>query len=116
MSEAQCDFCNSREIAWRYRAESFVIDTLMTIQGKQIRFPWGSEGDWAACEFCSNLIETDKWEELADHSTQTSPFLELLRPSEISGLRVAIAQLHQTFNQKRIGQRMRGWEMPKKGH
>lgn len=43
-----CDFCSSPEPAWRYPAASFVVKGLG---------PHASDGDWAACDQCSALIE-----------------------------------------------------------
>jgi hypothetical protein len=42
-----CDFCLDTRIAWEYPCEQFVIDEI----------GFGSNGEWAACERCSELIE-----------------------------------------------------------
>jgi len=101
----QCDFCNSHDVQWEYRAESFVLATLLTIRGAEIEFPWVSEGDWAACEICSSYIEAGNWDALADRSVETSPFLGLMSERDIPILRKAVLRLHRNFNKRRIGHR-----------
>jgi len=103
----QCDFCNSRDVQFRYRAASF--DLLVVMQqkgGGQHSFPWGSIGDWTACEFCSGLIEAGKWDELAQHSTDTNPSLKILNELLIAGeVKQAVLKLHQEFQKNRQGER-----------
>jgi hypothetical protein len=107
--DEQCDFCNSHDVVWRYRAHSFVIRTIMSVQGEVVNFPWGSEGDWAACEKCSTLIEAGKWGKLADHSLKTHPLYPILWESDRPIVRKAIIQLHTEFRARRIGNRMTNW-------
>lgn len=42
-----CDFCSAPHPTWVYPAATFEMR----------REGWGSDGDWAACEECSALIE-----------------------------------------------------------
>lgn len=42
-----CDFCLDTRIVWEYPCEQFIIDEI----------DFGSDGEWAACEQCSELIE-----------------------------------------------------------
>lgn len=112
MSEPQCDFCDSREIAWRYRAKSFALATTLTFKGITHTFPWGSEGDWAACDTCSNYIEAEDWDGLADRSYKTNPLAALFEAEEISDFRDALLRLFKEFQSHRIGDRMKSWSMP----
>jgi hypothetical protein len=53
-----CDFCSSPAPRWSYPCPSFEV------QG------YGSEGDWAACEECSVLVEAGDREGLALRSAE----------------------------------------------
>jgi hypothetical protein len=53
-----CDFCSSPRPRWSYPCPDF------TVQG------YGSEGDWAACDECSLLVEADDREALALRSAE----------------------------------------------
>jgi hypothetical protein len=107
--EPQCDFCDSREIVWRYRAESFTLPTTLILNGIEITMPWGSEGDWAACARCSTMIEDGHWNALADRGVDTSPLIGLLREEEIPKLREAVYKLHVEFRKNRVGARSKTW-------
>lgn len=56
-----CDFCGSGSISYRYPAETFNVSDIID----PAFIPWGSEGDWAACRECSELIEQDRRFDLA---------------------------------------------------
>ena len=59
----KCDFCSSPEIRWRYPCKSFVTPTLDAM----------SNGDWAACDDCRDLVESGKYHELAAKTVKTWP-------------------------------------------
>ena len=48
----QCDFCSAAGPVWRYPARSFVAYCAPNVAGESV-------GDWAACDQCHVLIETD---------------------------------------------------------
>jgi hypothetical protein len=97
-----CDFCSSLDIQWKYEAKSFSIQTDLTL--------WVSEGHWAACSACSELIESEKWQELTKRSVQTSEQLrvlaELLTADETNLVTESIQAFHQEFCKHRIGERV----------
>src|SRR5262245_30638356 len=103
-----CDFCSSKEIRWRYRCESFGLTLVFLGKRGQIDFPWFSEGDWAACETCSALIEGGKWDALAKRSVDTSPSWDVVKQAIGAGeaeIRSAVRKLHIEFQKKRVGKR-----------
>lgn len=108
MSLLQCDFCNSRDVRWRYEADSFSLRTVMIHRdGKDFTFPWNSLGPWAACSTCSTFIENDQWDELADHSVDTNPAISILETEFVrSEVKKAVLELHRVFRGKRHGDRM----------
>jgi len=80
----KCDFCFADTSAWVLPAEPFVIAP-----------GHGSDGDWAACEACAELIRADAWYKL----------LQLVRkrwPEAHSGNRMPpeTAQLHHLLWQE----------------
>jgi len=95
----QCDFCDSREPQWRYPCESFtVMLTFVHTNGDLLTVPWASNGDWAACNFCSELIEQEKWRELAGHGCATNPALQLFKQFLIEEKLVdAVMEMHKNF-------------------
>lgn len=50
-----CDFCSDPKPTWSLRCASFEIADVKAL----------SQGDWLACESCSDLIMAGKWRELA---------------------------------------------------
>ena len=57
----QCDFCSVPGPVWRYPARSFVAYCAPNVAGESV-------GDWAACDRCYALIETDDRKGLAQRS------------------------------------------------
>jgi hypothetical protein len=51
-----CDFCNAPHPAWVYPARNFEIAD----------HGWGSDGGWAACEDCAQLIESEQYKQLVN--------------------------------------------------
>lgn len=50
----RCDFCNVDHPTWRVPASSF-----------QVAPGHGSDGDWAACDSCVELVKVRNWSVLA---------------------------------------------------
>jgi hypothetical protein len=99
VAAGQCDFCDgSAPAAWIYPAENF---SMQTPDG----LPWQSDGAWAACAQCANLIERDDRVALANRYLATKPkaFHDVLRPWTI--------RLHNQFVRRRTGDRIR-YERP----
>lgn len=86
----QCDFCNSHAIKWEYPAVDFAIPAV----GVE------SQGHWAACDTCHNLIETEQWDALADRSTHTHPLIVSADPAL---LKRSITIIHNAFRACRTG-------------
>jgi hypothetical protein len=90
-----CDFCGERPIVWAYPTESFALP----------EYEWGSEGDWAACEPCSALIEASSWEALQERTLaryQTNgadPYL-------LDTMRSWVRQCQADFRKHRTGPRV----------
>ena len=97
----QCDFCHSEAVQWSYPAESF-----------RIRMPdplpdWGSDGPWAACTCCHDLIEAGKVAELIARSVETCGGLEMVKVMTGIDLHPYIVQLHSEFHKRRLGPAIR---------
>ena len=92
----QCDFCSMPSPMWRYPARSFLAYCAPNVAGESL-------GDWAACDQCRLLIETDDRRGLAQRSLDEL----ILKHPEASGaaaaLYVDLADLHQNFFAHRIG-------------
>jgi len=85
---AQCDFCSSTEIRWRYPTQSFSPG-----------LGYESVGDFAACDACHDLIEKDDREGLLTRSVETMPILPL--PREFAEF--AVRTIHIGFFNYRTG-------------
>jgi hypothetical protein len=92
----QCDFCSASSPVWRYPARSFVAYCAPSVAGQSV-------GDWAACDQCHVLIETDDRRGL----TQRSLDQLILKHPEASlaaaVLYEELAELHQQFFAHRSG-------------
>ena len=92
----RCDFCSVPDPAWRYPARSFVAYCAANIAGESV-------GDWAACDECHALIESEDWERLAQRSLDE---LIMNHPEAIgaaAALYEDLAALHQKFLEYRSG-------------
>ena len=91
-----CDFCNTADVRWMYKAKCGII-TLPD----GTRF--GSDGGWGACDTCHKFIETEDTNNLLDHSVtlllSSNPDLCISKDiaSEI------ITFMHNFFRQARVG-------------
>ena len=92
----RCDFCSAPSPVWRYPARSFVAYCAPNVAGESV-------GDWAACDQCHVLIETDDRRGL----TQRSLDQLILKHPEASFaaavLYEELAELHQQFFAHRSG-------------
>lgn len=50
-----CDFCSDPNPTWQVRALDFIVIDVPYIERH------GSNGDWAACDDCKELIAADRW-------------------------------------------------------
>lgn len=80
-----CDFCSIPHPTWRYPCHDFGVP------------PYGSVGDWAACDDCHALIERANWSRLSARAVAKYP----------SGvrreLRPKVEGLHRKFAHHRCG-------------
>jgi hypothetical protein len=62
-----CDFCSGPDPVWRYQARPLVVDQLViSDHGEVAAMPtFISNGDWAACERCHELMEAKNFAEIA---------------------------------------------------
>lgn len=56
-----CDFCGEEDPVWVYEAADFIVN-MMRQDG--VSAGWASEGGFAACELCAELIDDDQPEAL----------------------------------------------------
>jgi|ERR1019366_252945 hypothetical protein len=97
MAELRCDFCSVPSIAKDYACESF---TAFDAEGAGKRLVATSNGKWAACQACADLIDHDRWEKLAQRSYDTSGIVESGVRKEI--LLEYIRGLHRQFRELRL--------------
>lgn len=92
----KCDFCSSSRVAWGYPAENFVV---VSIGGL------GSDGGWAACGPCSELIEAKDWEALTRRAAEAAVKRSggLLNFQEVSR---TLRSLYAQFSEHRKGERV----------
>jgi hypothetical protein len=72
--EGQCDFCGAPSPAWDYPAADFDFEMIGPDGMKIVQ---RSIGEWSACEKCSNCIEADDYEALAQRSGGMRAFRHL---------------------------------------
>lgn len=93
-----CDFCSSPEVDWAYPAESFETYAVVMPDGAMVAT---SEGWWASCSPCAQLIEAGRWAELAGRSLDYLPLPEPVANRTAALQRLAV--LHQQFQTSRTG-------------
>ncbi|MBY0502737.1 MAG: hypothetical protein K2X03_02425 [Bryobacteraceae bacterium] len=96
MSDLKCDFCSAPHPSWRYPALTFVAYCAPDVAGESV-------GDWAACEICHTLIETNDHAGLAQRSLDE---LIVKYPEASQASRVlleSLSDLHQEFFVHRRG-------------
>src|SRR5258708_174694 len=89
----ECDFCCEGPPAWRYPCADFDMSELL---------PWGSVGDFAACEECSMLIEKNDRFELAARTPDVKKAPQ--GPQRLVYL-MLVRKMHDKFFQNRQGPR-----------
>lgn len=98
--EKRCDFCSATPI-WEYPVRSFDF-TLIEGRPESV----GSKTDWLACQDCYDLIEANRWIELAKKSEATSDHIvgwEQMNKSHNFDPQVYLRRLHQAFRDHRDG-------------
>lgn len=109
MRTYHCDFCNvalPESQLWTYDATSFAgaiigFDKDLTPKATA---PWGSEGAWAACTECHDLIEADRWHALAVRSVESEHGLVKFRSQEERAECIDLMeQMHRSFREHRTG-------------
>ena len=98
-----CDFCSSPDVEWRYPADDGLIEN--TWPPNLIR---KSIGDWAACEVCSELIESDLKYALMERSVETNlascPGYDL---TVLDFIADEVCKVHKVFWEKKKGTRIK---------
>ena len=92
----RCDFCSAPSPVWRYPARSFVAYCVPNVAGESV-------GDWAACDQCYVLIETDDARGLAQRSLDELILKYPEAGAEAAVLYEQLAELHQQFFAHRSG-------------
>ena len=91
-----CDFCSVPGQVWQYPASNFVAYCAPNVANESV-------GDWAACDRCHVLIETDDRRGLAQRSLDE---LILKHPEASPAAAVLyedLAELHEQFFTHRSG-------------
>lgn len=81
-----CDFCYSTKVIWSYPCESFEF------------YPINSEGNWAACDICHDLIESDDRIALMERAIATAESQGMTFPKDV------MLQFHDEFRSHRLGE------------
>jgi hypothetical protein len=92
----RCDFCSAPCPVWRYPARSFVAYCAPNLTGESV-------GDWAACDQCHALIESDDRRGLAQRSVDELIFKHPEASAAAAALYEDLAELHQQFFAHRSG-------------
>jgi hypothetical protein len=100
--EGRCDFCSTYQILWRYPARDFTMDVGPGYdpEGEGHDHDWGSDGDWAACSWCHDLIEAENRGGLAYRSAVR---FAVEHEVPLSAILPRIADLHEKFWEHRMG-------------
>lgn len=98
-----CDFCSSPNVQWVYSArDASITGDIDLLEGERVTL--SSEGDWAACEICSKLIEEEEREALLLRSINSAPNTPNLS-TEI--IKQVTRQIHSMFWLNRSGERVK---------
>jgi hypothetical protein len=95
-SNLLCDFCSAPSPAWRYPARTFLAYCIPNIAGESV-------GDWAACDSCHDLIESDDKRGLAKRSLDELISKHAESREAAAVLYEELAGLHQKFFEHRTG-------------
>ncbi len=91
----RCDFCTREDVRWTYPARDFTEK----VAGRTV----GSQGGWAACDPCHDLIEADDYDGLATRGEGVQ-FIDGRAPREFVEW---IVQRHGNFRANRLGPAVR---------
>lgn len=86
-----CDLCGDAYPCWDYECPDFSIEHV----------DFGSWGDWAACQECSELIEKDDYEGLLQRALDNPA-----GHADPEYWRRRISPIHQGFRERRVGERI----------
>lgn len=89
-----CDFCSNENVTRRYKCPSFkMLDTP--------EYTHWSEGDWAACDTCAELIDAGKLPELTERSLEAFVIFPMLDTEEKAAYREMLTNAHQRFDKEK---------------
>jgi hypothetical protein len=63
-----CDFCSDTKVVKSYKCADFATAVATNKETLIIR----SDGMWAACQICADMIDNNRWDELKQRSMETS--------------------------------------------
>ena len=95
LEELICDSCSGGPIYKSYPARDFSVVT-----GREVDSV--SKGDWAACKACAELIDQEKWDELADRTLAALPQGCPSDPAVKDALYSFVKSLHSRFREHRL--------------
>lgn len=96
-AEKKCDFCCQAKPIWRYPCRSFEMKSILGL-------PWGSVGDFAACDGCSTLVEQNRRHDLA--VVALFAYRQPMATLERSVILACIRSMHDQFFENRLGPRV----------
>lgn len=96
-----CDFCNGFDVVHGFECPTFSIERKVPPDGKTLML--GSNGDWAACSVCRELIFAEKPEELLARSWELSEDRHLVPKEFLDSLYGVMCELHKNFWSKKTG-------------
>lgn len=98
-----CDFCSANEITKDYDCYDFQAFEMVTVRGEKTqRIDGHSKGKWAACASCAELIDNEKWDELAIRSVDSLIEVGSIKSERKEQMLEVIKTLHDEFRQHRI--------------
>lgn len=90
MPDIICDFCSAPEVQWRYHARNIRLGSLFGVEHM-------SEGDWAACSPCRELIDAGDREGLLKRSIERWEVLYADNVIPMALVAATVAQTHRAF-------------------
>lgn len=84
-----CDFCGIPEVNSLYRCHNFKWEDVPIFRA--------DTGRWAACGFCSHLIEASNWGLLNRRVMREVGKRQSMTPPLLDELRASLKQLHRLF-------------------
>lgn len=104
-----CDFCSGQHPVWRYPVTDFDVKYGQHVSHPErfgVPYMSTSIGDWAACERCHTLIETDNYRELCERAVRNGLGKDMhsMAAAKLFTIRKSIKGLHQRFREHRVGE------------